>query len=91
MADNPSTNIHCPDLMDLKDSDKYHRQIGSKALIMTSPVEKNNYETARRVALEKRQRENELAARVDSVEQKMEKMLGILERMESKLNNDNAD
>lgn len=73
--------------MSLKDNDKYFRQIGSKALIMTSPVEKKNYEEARRVALEKKRREEELSARVDSVEQKMEKMLGILERMESKLNN----
>ena len=72
--------------MELKDSDKYYRQIGSKALIMTSPVDKKNYEDARRVALEKRRREEELANRVDQVEQKMEKMLGILERMESKLN-----
>lgn len=72
--------------MELKDSDKYYRQIGSKALIMTSPVDKKNYEEARRVALEKRRREDELANRVDQVEQKMEKMLGILERMESKLN-----
>lgn len=86
-----SKDIHCPDLMDLKDSDKYHRQIGSKALIMTSPVDKKNYEEARRVALEKRQRENELVSRVDSVEQKMEKMLSILERLEDKLSNNNAD
>lgn len=70
--------------MELKDSDKYYRQIGSKALIMTSPVDKKNYEEARRVALEKKRREDELANRVDQVEQKMEKMLGILERMESK-------
>jgi BMFP domain-containing protein YqiC len=83
---NISENINSPELMELKDSDKYYRQIGSKALIMTSPVDKKNYEDARRVALEKRRREEELANRVDQVEQKMEKMLGILERMESKLN-----
>jgi len=83
----PSKDINSPELMNLKDNDKYFRQIGSKALIMTSPVEKHNYEEARRIALEKKRREDELTARVDSVEQKMEKMLGILERMESKLTN----
>lgn len=87
MSSDISTNINSPELMELKDSDKYYRQIGSKALIMTSPVDKKNYEEARRVALEKKRREDELANRVDQFEQKMEKMLGILERMESKLNN----
>jgi BMFP domain-containing protein YqiC len=70
--------------MDLKDSDKYHRQIGSKALIMTSPVEKNNYETARRVALEKKRQQDAIEERVGALESKVDTMLDILIRLDKK-------
>ena len=73
-------NINSSDLMNMKDTDKYQRQIGSKALIMTATNEKKAYEEARNIALERKRQQDELASRVDSLEKTTSKILSILER-----------
>ena len=85
-------NINSSDLMNMKDTDKYQRQIGSKALIMTATNEKKAYEEARNIALERKRQQDELASRVDSLEKTTSKILSILERLDETLSKtNNAD
>ena len=63
-----SVDVNSTELMKLKDADNYYRQIGSKALIMTSMEEKRKYEQARKFAEEEKQKRDLLQHRIERVE-----------------------
>jgi hypothetical protein len=68
------------DVMELKDTDKYVRQIGSKALLPTSRSEALEYEQKRRLLLGQQQRLNDLETKLNSMEAKVDKLLNMMER-----------
>ncbi len=79
------SDLHSTELMDLKDNDKYARQIGSKALIMTDRKEALEYEHKRRLLTGQKQRMDALEDRVGSVEKKLSRALDILEQLATKV------
>lgn len=79
--------IDSPDLMDMKDTDKYARQVGSKALIMTDSREVTDYEERRQKLLAERKKQEGVESRVELLEIKFDGMLDILKRIERKLEN----
>ena len=79
-------DISNPDTMELKDTDKYVRQMGSKALLPTSRAEAIEYEQKRKLLLEQRNRLDKVEEKLGSLEQKFDRVLNILEKM-----NSNAD
>ena len=82
--------IDSPDLMDMKDTDKYARQVGSKALIMTDSREVTDYEERRQKLLAERKKQEGVESRVELLEIKFDGMLDILKRIERKLDNGNS-
>lgn len=78
MLDKPSVNSS--ELIEMKDTEKYQRQVGSKALVMTSLAEKKNYETAVRLALEEQKKR-------ESVDQRINVMEAQLNNLDAKLDN----
>lgn len=87
MAD---SSISDASLMDLKDTDKYLRQIGSKALIMVDNREAREYEEKRRSVLEQKNRQQNLEKKIELLEEKFDKILNSLEFISKKISN-NAD
>lgn len=87
MAD---SSISDASLMDLKDTDKYLRQIGSKALIMVDNREAKEYEEKRRSILEQKNRQQNLEKKIELLEEKFDKILSSLEFISKKISN-NAD
>lgn len=67
--------------MKLKDAENYHRQIGSKALIMTSFEEKRKYEQARRFAEEEKQRRDLMQHRIERVETQLNSLESKLDKL----------
>ena len=73
--------INSPDLMEMKDTEKYQRQMGSKALVMTSMVEKKNYETAVRAVIEEKKRREAIEQRVNTVETQLNNLDSKLDKI----------
>lgn len=73
-------DISDPSVMELKDTDKYVRQVGSKALLPTSRKEAMEYEQKRRLLQGQQQRLTNLEEKMDAVEAKVDKLLNMLER-----------
>jgi len=82
-----SENLDSTELMDLKDTDKYARQIGSKALIMTDSNIVTDYEERRQRLLAERKKQEAVETRVELLEIKFDSMLDILKRIERNLTN----
>lgn len=76
-----STDVNSPDLMKLKDADNYYRQVGSKALIMTSLEEKRKYEQARKFAEEEKQRRDLMQSRIERVETQLNSLESKIDRL----------
>lgn len=76
-----SSDVNSPDLMKLKDADKYYRQVGSKALIMTSLEEKRKYEQARRFAEEEKQRRDLMQNRIENVETQLNNLESKIDKL----------
>jgi hypothetical protein len=79
-------DIHDPNLMELKDTDKYVRQIGSKALLPSSNQEALEYEQKRKLILDQRKRLDAVEEKLGSLEQKFDRMLSLLEKMNADAN-----
>lgn len=73
--------INSPDLMEMKDTEKYQRQMGSKALVMTSMIEKKNYETAVRAVIEERKRREAVEQRINTVEAQLNNLDSKLDKI----------
>lgn len=76
-----STDVNSSDLMKLKDADNYYRQVGSKALIMTSLEEKRKYEQARKFAEEEKQRRDLMQSRIERVETQLNSLESKIDRL----------
>ncbi len=85
------TIISDPTLIDLKDTDKYSRQIGSKALVMIDAKVASDYEEKRRVLMEQKTRQKNLEQKVEALEEKFEAILTVLNRISEKIDNSNAN
>lgn len=77
--------------MELKDSDKYSRQVGSKALVMTDSRTASEYEEKRRVLMEQKNRQKNLEQKVEALEEKFNAILSVLNHISEKIDNKNAD
>lgn len=77
--------------MNLKDTDKYLRQVGSKALIMVDRNTAAEYEQKRKVLLEQKQRQQKLEEKIELLEEKFDKILSVLTNISEKIDNKNAD
>lgn len=84
-------NISDSTLMNLKDTDKYLRQVGSKALIMVDRNTAAEYEQKRKVLLEQKQRQQKLEEKIELLEEKFDKILSVLTNISEKIDNKNAD
>lgn len=80
-----------PSLINLKDSDKYSRQIGSKALVMIDRKVAIEYEEKRKVLLDQKQKQRALEKKIEALEEKFDTMLGVLNKISEKIDNNNAD
>ena len=69
-----------PELMDLKDTDKYKRQIGSKALIATNVQEAREYEHKRQLLLNQKNRMDNIENRLGQLEKNVNLILDILQK-----------
>lgn len=85
------TIISDPTLIELKDSDKYSRQVGSKALVMTDSRTASEYEEKRRVLMEQKNRQKNLEQKVEALEEKFNAILSVLNHISEKIDNKNAD
>jgi BMFP domain-containing protein YqiC len=86
-----SDSISDPSLMLLKDTDKYLRQVGSKALVMIDRKTANEYEEKRKVLLEQKQRQQTIEKKIEALEEKFDTILGVLNKIFEKIDNNNAD
>lgn len=84
-------NISDSTLMNLKDTDKYLRQVGSKALVMIDRNTAAEYEQKRKVLLEQKQRQQKLEEKIELLEEKFDKILSVLTNISEKIDNKNAD
>ena len=71
-------DLNSPDVMTLQDTDKYVRQVGSKALLATDLSEVSDYEAKRKVLLAQRNKMETLENRMGSLEQKFDQVLELL-------------
>jgi BMFP domain-containing protein YqiC len=86
-----ATDISDPALINLKDTDKYSRQIGSKALVMVDRREAIEYEQKRKVLLEQKNRQTNMEKRIEALEEKFDKVLDVLNVISKKIDNNNAN
>lgn len=74
-------DVNSRDTVDLTDTDKYKRQIGSKALLMTDRREATEYETRRRVLLDQKKRQEQLESRLTDMETKVDRLLDMMNKL----------
>lgn len=77
-------------LISLKDTDKYLRQVGSKALVMVDRNAAIEYEEKRKVLQEQKDRQKNIERKIEELEEKFDKILSVLNNISEKINN-NAD
>jgi BMFP domain-containing protein YqiC len=73
-----------PTVMELKDTDKYVRDIHSKALLPTSRNEADEYEAKRAALLAQRNRVEKMEERISGLESKMDIIINLLTAADKK-------
>jgi BMFP domain-containing protein YqiC len=91
MSSRTESGIDDTSLMCLKDTDKYLRQIGSKALIMIDKNTANEYEEKRKVLLEQRRKQENIEKKIELLEEKFDNILSVLSSISKKIDKNNAD
>jgi BMFP domain-containing protein YqiC len=78
-------------LIRLNDTDKYLRQVGSKALVMIDKRAATEYEEKRKVLVEQKNRQQNLEKKIELLEEKFDKILSVLNNISKKIDNKDAD